>query len=289
MTPRPRDPLESNPMIRTASRSDLPAIASLLRAANATPYDIAAVAEEKCFERGFSGETTAFVEERDGAIAGVGVTCGRWIRVLAVAPEQRRKGIGSALLAHAEQLLLGERRIVAAAEAGNYFTPGVIESDEGSRKFLEARGFREYTDTWNLHVELRDEFAIAPEVRRARPEDRKAVLDFVSQYFGHVWRFEAEHAFLFDPARFFVIEVDGTIAGFSAHDANNRGLGTFGPTGVASSMRRRGFGRLLLHASLADLYAAGYREAVIPWTDAFEFYRDCCGAQKSHRFVTYVK
>jgi GNAT superfamily N-acetyltransferase len=276
-------------MIRTATRSDLESITSLLASANATPYDIAAVAEEKCFGRGFFGDAVPFVEERDGAIVGAAVTSGRWIRLLAVDPKHRRQGIGSALLEHAEKLLLGERRIVAAAEAGNYFTPGIIESDEATRKFLEARAFREFTDTWNLEMELRDEFEVPPEVRRATQADRKDVLDFVSQHFGHIWRFEAEHAFSYDPPRVFIIEADGKIAGFSAHDANNRGLGTFGPTGVATSMRRRGYGRLLLRASLADLYAIGYRHAVIPWTDAFEFYRDCCGAQKTHRFITYVK
>ncbi len=276
-------------MIRAASQADLSAIRALLIASNDTPYDIGRVVEEKCFGRGFFGDPNPFVYERDGQLLGVGVASGRGIRILAVDRDTRRQGIGSALLEHAEKLLLGERRVVVAAEAGNYFTPGVVESDVAMQGLLLKHSFRELTDTWNLAVMLEPELQMPEGLRRATHEDRKSVLEFISQHFGHVWRFEVEHAFLFDPPNVFIVEVDGSIAGFAAHDANNRGLGTFGPTGVASSMRRRGFGRLLLAASLADLQRLGYRDVVIPWTDAFEFYRDCCGAEKSHRFVTYVK
>jgi GNAT superfamily N-acetyltransferase len=276
-------------MIRAATQSDLPAIRSLLEKANDTPYDIGRVAEEKCFGRGFFGEAKPFVYERGDQVAGVGVACGRGVRLLAVDRSLRRQGIGSALLAHAEELLMGERRLVAGAEAGNYFTPGVPADDDAIRQFLLRHSFREFTDTWNLTTTLQPGLTVPEGVRRARPDERKRVLEFVAQHFGHIWGFEVDHAFGFDPPNVFVIEVDGELAGFAAHDANNRGLGTFGPTGVASSMRRRGFGRLLLEASLADLQRLGYKDVVIPWTDSFEFYRDCCGAEKSHRFVTYVK
>jgi len=55
---------------------------------------------------------------------------------------------------------------------------------------------------------------------------------------------------------------------------------------VAQELRGRGFGRRLLLASLADLRRRGYRQAVIPWTDAIDFYRKSCGAEVAERFIT---
>lgn len=276
-------------MIRTATRADLPRLLPLLISANDTPYDIAKVAEEKLFEAGFAGEPVTSVFEEDGQFRGVIVTCGRWIRLIAVDREYRRRGAGSALLADAEARLIAERRLVFAAEAGNYFTPGVPAEDAGTIAFLKKHSYREFDDTTNLIADLDGRFTIPPAVRRAGAADRQRVLEFINRHFGRVWQFEADHAFRNEPVTLFILEVDGEIAGFSAHEANNRGLGTFGPTGVAPSMRRRGYGSLLLQASLADLFDLGFRETVIPWTDAFEFYEASCGAKTAGRFITFVK
>ena len=67
-----------------------------------------------------------------------------------------------------------------------------------------------------------------------------------------------------------------------------RGLGFFGPTGVAKHLRGRGYGRELLLASLADMREKGYERAIIPWTDALEFYRKSCGATIHERFATFL-
>jgi predicted N-acetyltransferase YhbS len=86
----------------------------------------------------------------------------------------------------------------------------------------------------------------------------------------------------------FSAERDGEVVGFAAWDANNRGLGWFGPTGVVQSMRGRGLGRELLLATLSDM-AERYDQAVIPWTDALDFYAKSCGAKPAHRFVAFVR
>lgn len=106
------------------------------------------------------------------------------------------------------------------------------------------------------------------------------MLQFVEREFGPIWRFEASRA-----ETIFHVEVDGEIAGFATHEANNRGLGFFGPTGVDQRFRGRGLGRELLLASLGDLARRGFREVVIPWTDALDFYRKSCGAEVAHKFV----
>jgi GNAT superfamily N-acetyltransferase len=252
-------------MIRAASASELTAIRELLARANDAPYDIGKVAEEKCFGAGFEGQPQVRIQ---GDYDGISVTCGKYLRILAVDRRRRRRGIGSALLEEAES----RGAWVVAAEPGNYFTPGVPEP---VARFFAARGYAETARTQNLIVDALPE-TVPQEVHR----NGERVLDFIEHDFGSIWRFEAKRG-----ASVFYVQDGQEIAGFSTHEANNRGHGSFGPTGVRISARGRGFGRLLVLASLADLRRLGYHRAVIPWTDAIEFYRKTCGARIAHQFV----
>lgn len=265
-------------MIRDASPDDLPALRALFARANDAPYDLAAVTEEKCFGHGIAGEPAVRVY---GDMQGVSVACGKWLRVLIVDRQARRRGIGSALLADAERRGVS----VIGAEPGNYFTPGVLETDA---PFFRARGYAETAETWNLFADTAAPHP-GPLPARAGRGDRERVLDFIEENFGPIWRFEAAKAFDRDVPPLFITEENGAITGFAAHDVNNRGLGFFGPTGVAKSMRGRGLGCELLRASLADLGRLGFARAVIPWTDALDFYRKCSGAEAAHRFIRFAK
>ena len=80
-------------MIRIATREDLTPLRELFGRANDAPYDLAAVAEEKCFGDGVAGRPITRVYERSGRILGAAVTCGRWLRILAVDRDARRQGI----------------------------------------------------------------------------------------------------------------------------------------------------------------------------------------------------
>jgi N-acetylglutamate synthase-like GNAT family acetyltransferase len=262
-------------MIRTAALSDLSALRELFGRANDMPYDLDAVAEEKCFGGGIAGAPVVRVIERERRIAGAAVTCGKWLRILAVDRALRGQGIGSRLLEDAQAL--GAR--VIAAEPGNYFTPGVIDGG-----FFVRRGYRETATTWNLEWRA-DGTPLHSNSLRAT--DRERTLSFIEREFGRIWRFEAAKAFDRETPTMFVEEHDGEIAGFAAHDVNNRGLGFFGPTGVAKAMRGRGIGCRLLHASLADMRRLGFERVVIPWTDALEFYAKCCGAKPANQFTTF--
>ncbi|HEY8183666.1 MAG TPA: hypothetical protein VII32_15590, partial [Thermoanaerobaculia bacterium] len=163
-------------MIRDLSSRDLPQIRELLTRANDIPYALERVAEEKCFGEGYEGGPRARVF---GDFEGIAVTCGKYLRILAVDRERRLRGIGSALLADAESR--GVR--VVAAEPGNYFTPGVLESIV---PFFTTRGFHETARTHNLVVD-----ELPTEVPKNMQHDADRVLDFISRNFGPVWRFEA--------------------------------------------------------------------------------------------------
>jgi GNAT superfamily N-acetyltransferase len=264
-------------MLRTATRDDLPALRELFSRANDAPYDLGIVAEEKCFEAGIGGEPVVRLFEEGGSLRGASVRCGKWLRVLAVERESRGRGIGTALLRDADAQVI-------AAEPGNYFIPGVPEKLRG---FFEPRGYAESAATWNLDCST--DFEVPAGVTRPGHEDRDRVLAFVEREFGRIWRFEAAKAFVREIPPAFVAEENGELTGFAVHDVNNRGLGWFGPTGVAKAMRGRGIGCLLLLASLADLRRLGYARAIIPWTDALAFYRRCCGAEPAHRLIAFAR
>ena len=257
-------------MIRPASSADLPRLRELFARANDAPYDLVRVAEEKCFGAGIAGLPAVRVW---GDFAGTSVTCGKWLRILAVDHAQRGRGIGTALLRDAE--LRGVTGI--GAEAGNYFTPGVLE---GQEEFFLKRGYKVISRTQNLETtELPAESPLRPTANSQRP----TVLEFIERHFGRTWAFEAARGVLFH------VEEGGEIAGFAAHEANNRGLGFFGPTGVAAAHRGKRLGWQLLHACLADARRLGYPRVVIPWTDAISYYEKGCGARVAHRFVVLRK
>lgn len=267
-------------MIRSASLDDLPAIRALFARANDAPYDLTAVAGEKCFGRGVAGDPHVRVY---GDVQGAAVACGRYLRVLAVDPAARRRGIGTALLRDAEE----RGASVIAAEPGNYFTPGVVDTDETTIRFLRNRGYTEKAATHNLETTTRrlDD----PATRRPSHDEADRVLTFIEKDFGRIWRFEAAKAFETNTPQILITEDASTITGFAAYDVNNRGLGFFGPTGVAKDLRGRGLGCRLLLDALSAMHALGYARAVIPWTDALDFYRKCCGAEPAHRFVAFAK
>jgi GNAT superfamily N-acetyltransferase len=270
-------------MLREASRDDLDAIRALLGRANDAPYDLARVAEEKCFGRGYGGAPVVHVFEEEGTIAGVSVTCGHMLRVLAVDRDLRLRGFGSALLAEAER-----RAHVVFAEGGNYFTPGVVEEDQQTRSFFRKHGYIESRWTWNLET-ANLPVSADDGVLRASHADRERVLAFIEHEFGAMWRFECSRAFEREVPPLFFAEHAGEITGFAAYDINNASLGFFGPTGVARKSRGRGCGRSLLMASLAEMRRMGYERAVIPWTEALDFYRKSCDAEPTHRFVTLTR
>ncbi|HET7706419.1 MAG TPA: hypothetical protein VFM36_10060 [Thermoanaerobaculia bacterium] len=249
-------------MIRDASPSDLPLIREILTRSSDAPYDIAPVLEEKCFGAGASGPPRVRIHGE----AGMAVSCGKYLRLLAVVPERRGRGIGTALLLDSGARVIG-------AEPGNYFLPGVLKNVAG---FFVRHGYAETAATWNLHVDLwtAGDPARVPDLETPIGT---SLLDFVRREFGSTWAFEASKA----AAGFYIPDV-----AFAVIEANNRGLGTFGPTGVAAAHRGKGHGRTVLLAALAGLARRGYTRAIIPWTDALDFYRRSCGAEPAHRFVT---
>jgi len=264
--------------------------------------DAARVAEEKLFGDGADGRAAAVLGAWDrDALVGLAVVDGRFLRVFAVAPAGRGRGVGGRLLdaacAHARSD--GQTRLSVGGGAGNYLAPGIDERDAGTRTWFERRGFARVGGAENLDVPLVDNplvsgtraaelahalGALGYQVRRAQPVDGPELTRLAAS-FSPGWAWQVARAQEAVPADVHVAAHQGRPVAFAAHDGNNRGLGWFGPAGTLDAHRGRGLGRALLIACLVDIAAAGHDKAEIAWIGPREFYARSCGAVDGRRFV----
>lgn len=286
--------------IAPLDRSSLVEASALL--AEACVFDRAAeVAEEKLFGDGLRGVPVAVGAWREGALAGVAAVCGNRLRLLAVAPAARGRGVGSGLL----EACVATARAAGAAvlrtldEPGNYLAPGIDERNADAIAWLERRGWRRQGEPrCNVLIDVRAnprvsaaraaELARAAagrgyEIRRARGDER-GLLDAVAAEFGGAWPFEIERALGHAPAGVHVALHEGAYCAFAAHDGNNRGLGWFGPTGTWSAHRGQGLGEALLVACLVDV-ATAHERCEVAWIGPRPFYDKIAGIAAERRFI----
>jgi GNAT superfamily N-acetyltransferase len=261
----------------------------------ALPHDpfVTRVAEEKLFGGNAGRDAVNLAAREGGQLAGLIAAAGRWIKLLVVAPDARRRGIGSALLEKVAQ-----PRLVIAAHPGNYLTPGIDPRYEDGLAFLTARGFQQTGEAPNLRVPLyankrctrahaeRIEPPIAAagyRIRRAVAADGPALDAMVRSAFSGAQAYEIARA----------LEVGGVhialhsekIVAFAAHDGNNRGLGWFGPAGTLPDHRGKGVGEILLVHCMADVAERGQDETIVAWVGPVDFYRRAVGAEIERTFI----
>jgi mycothiol synthase len=285
-------------------RAELATAARLL--ATACEFDRAeVVADEKLFGAGPSGVPTAFGAWDGDALVGVAAICARYLRVLAVAPSARGRGVGSALLETCERGArdAGEKRLRALDQPGNYLAPGIDERNTTTIEWLEKRGWRRdgdprlnvliaVRDNPRVTIERAEELAAAArargyEIRRADAGET-ALLDAVATAFGGAWPFELARALGYTPSGVHVALHEGAYCAFAAHDGNNRGLGWFGPTGTWPDHRGKGLGEALLLACLVDV-AVEHDRCEVAWIGPRPFYEKSAGIVEDRRFVAIVK
>jgi mycothiol synthase len=286
-------------------RANLPEAERVLAAACAFDQ-AAAVADEKLFGPGPTSSAEAFGAWDNGALVGVASVAARWVRLLAVVPNARGRGVGSALLEACESAARarGHSKLGVLDQPGNYLAPGVDERNVETCVWLERRGFARGAELrTNVLVDVRgnprvttarlaDAIAAARErgyeIRRATRDDSEHLRAAITTEFGGAWPFEVERALEQEPAGVHVALRDGQVCSFAAHDGNNRGLGWFGPTGTWPAHRGQGLGEALLLACLIDV-AATHAKCEIAWLGPRRFYETVCGIAGERRFVTFSK
>ena len=304
--------------LRALGLRDLGAARTLLAAACA--HDPAAeVAEEKLFgpAAGRAGPPETFAAfdapdrpgagGRGGALLGLSVASGGWLRLLAVDPARRGRGIGTALLAAAESAMAhaGADRARTLDQPGNYLAPGISRDNTDSIGWITRRGYGELRENTNLLIDVRANPRVTParldraaahataqgyRIARARAADRTALCAAIADGFSAGWAFEVGQALRLDPpAVHIATDGAGQLAAFAAHDGNNRGLGWFGPAGTFESHRKKGLGEALLLACLLDVAAAGRDTCTVAWIGPRGFYERVAGVASERRFVVLAR
>jgi GNAT superfamily N-acetyltransferase len=290
--------------------------AATLVLAEACPFDRAAdVAEETLFGDAPAGPAIAFGAWEGRELIGVAAVSARWVRVIAVVPRARRRGAGSALLAaceaHARAYLAGLAAATAPAprlrvldQPGNYLAPGVDERNTDAIAWLEKRGFERGAEVReNVLIDVRGNPRVTAErlaqsivaaaerdydVRRARSDERDALVEAIRTEFGGAWPFEIARALAHEPPGVHVATKEGAYCAFAAHDGNNGGLGWFGPTGTWPAHRGQGLGEATLLACLLDV-AAAHAQCEVAWIGPRPFYEKVAGIASTRRFVPLSK
>lgn len=259
---------------------------AVLRAACA--FDRAAeVAGEKLWGMSPAGPAVTWGARDDhGALVGVAAATGDRLRVLAVVPEARRRGIGGALLD-----ATGATRTLDLP--GNYLAPGIDVRNADTIGWLERRGWTQHGLNTNLLIQVRDNprVRIAPprddyEIFRAGPEDARSLIPAIATEFGGAWPFEVERALAGGGVH--VARLGEAWAGFAAHDGNNAGLGWFGPAGTWPAHRGKKLGEALLLACLVDV-AVHHEVCEVAWIGPRDFYDRVAGIAGERTFVVMKK
>jgi mycothiol synthase len=303
---------------RTFREPDLPAIAALL--ADALPYDRpdAAYVRYLLLEDPGFDPRLIWVADDGGRVAGFAAGAmpdeprqsPGGIKLFAVAPAYRRRGVAGRLFDLAEDALRarGVTQCVAVNCGNHRLTLGLDVRHTAAHCLLLGRGYEPAGTTQDMAVDLQgpaapDLTTAAEEtrllsrgvvVRRARPADLRWVCDgvegtMVAPTPNRRWAYLASQAFRHDPP---TIEVaadaaSGAFLGFAAYDAAR--WGALGPMGVAPHARQAGLGGVLLRRCLRDMQADGYRWGEIFSVGPIPFYAKTVGASISRVYYRYAK
>lgn len=192
-------------------------------------------------------------EYEGGILAGYAMIHGGSVSLLCVAEEFRRHGIGSRLLAAAEDHIRGREEKKVILGRGPYYLLQGVPDVGNNVSFFEKRGYSAGWTSINMSMPLggfdRDKLNIfAPpqgiRYRMAKPEDLPALLEAVNDA-------EPGWAGIYENCRdpIHLAELDGKIAGFEilADDGgyfvrSGEKVGSIGCVGVRKSCRCRGIG-----------------------------------------------
>lgn len=224
------------------------------------------------------------------------------VNLLVVGPQDRERGHGRALLAELERRLAaaGATRLRIRGNPPYFAWPGIDVRYTPAACLATAAGYERLLDCNNMLVDLavadldteHDERRLAQagigiEVRRARPEDEKALCAWLDEEFGGTWGQEAAMALRNDPPRLHVAVREGAFLGFAGHGIQR--VAMFGPMGTDEAARGLGIGAVLLRRCLADQRDAGIAVAEIGWVGPVRFYSKTVGATLGRVFWAFEK
>jgi GNAT superfamily N-acetyltransferase len=250
-----------------------------------------------CLWEGGEGDPVVVVgsPDGDGAAAGVVHTVGprrvAFVQLVAVRPEARRRGLGTALVSAVRSWAFDEHSAVGLGVGGAapfYLWPGVDVQATAALCLFESLGFAPRGCEVNMTYPTSHRAAVPEgvELRRALEEDDVAAgLAFVGRHWPN-WVAEARRAIEHGSCHLGIARDDGAVVGFGCHSVNR--LGWLGPMGTDPARRHGGLGNALLGAIATDLQIAGLSTVDVAWVGPVGFYANAAGASVSRTFRTLL-
>ncbi|MGO4269216.1 GNAT family N-acetyltransferase [Paenibacillus sp. TAF58] len=220
-----------------------------------------------------------------------------WIHSLLVSDPARGCGVGSALLARAEEALRqeGARRIVLGNDLHRRLFPGIPDILEGMKRWFEKRNYVNREQVYDLLNVYREDQEVAlptaPDAvfRVATSDDREELLAFMTRCFPGTWDYQ--HRDYWERGgtgrEYVILEREGAIIGFCRmNDAQSpllaqniywsplfrEELGGIGPLGIDESFRGYKYGISIVQAAVHYLRQRGIRNIIIDTTPYVDFY-----------------
>jgi GNAT superfamily N-acetyltransferase len=236
-----------------------------------------------------------------------------WISAIAVQPSTQRQGVGSELLAWAQDWLR-EKGCKRIRIGGNLrpFAPGLPYAMHENTIFFNKRGYESPVHQpyeYDIARSLKDYRQIYPkpahaELNPMRPGDENLLLDFLHREYPGRWEFEACE-FVKNggrPTDYLLLYVDDQVEGFCrlTFPDSERPIerfypqrlpqpwGQFGPLGLSKAARGKGLGGYLIDAAALHMQALGVDGCVIDWTSLVELYGKF-GFQVYNEYISLFK
>ncbi len=272
-------------MAARLGRGDLEEIARLCQRAMAAPPSV-----DELEGALFTEQQPAAVmgDPSTGVVATVECDDGPHVRLLAVDPAARGRGLGHALLQAAEDWAraAGHKSLITGADPPYFLWPGVPSTETALLCLLERRHYGRAETNFNMDVDLRTLPDDPGGHGLATAADEGEVDEWMATHWSN-WRPEVLRALRKGNLVIARGEGDdGPVTAFCAFEVNRRGL--LGPVAVRPDLMGRGMGKGVLLGALHELRRRGADSVSVVWVGPVVPYA-IVGGRVSDVFFVYRK
>ena len=272
-------------MAARLGRGDLEEIARLCQRAVAAPPSV-----DELEGALFTEQQPAAVmgDPSTGVVATVECDDGPHVRLLAVDPAARGRGLGHALLQAAEDWAraAGHKSLITGADPPYFLWPGAPSTETALLCLLERRHYGRAETNFNMDVDLRTLPDDLGGHGLATAADEGEVDEWMATNWSN-WRPEVLRALRKGNLVIARGEGDdGPVTAFCAFEVNRRGL--LGPVAVRPDLMGRGMGKGVLLGALHELRRRGADSVSVVWVGPVVPYA-IVGGRVSDVFFVYRK